>query len=372
MAEINPAAWFQNRSDHSASQLRLAIGGLLSHANESGSPPSLRPAGGVHPTSTMDVIQSSPTAMSVRVDKGIAVVTGTENALQGSYICINDALKTLTIAASDPSLTRIDLVIARVRDAQYSGVTNAWALEVVTGTPGAGAPALPASSLELARVTVGAGVVVITTANISYANRRYFSAAGGWEPWATIAAFDAFPWNNSPLWVYDIATRVHWHAGPAGDYDEFFTSRNANRGYFQGKYYTGGASLYGPATAEATVTNLDTGTITFPATGTAVGGEVHCFVSSTAANDRVTFRVRETNVAGAVRAEMSNILIPAASVAILVDFTWLMPVVSGSANMVLTCQRVSGTGNISVIGQGSTNPSWHIAKHYNTTGITVI
>lgn len=373
MTEINPAAWFQNRSDHTAAQLRLAVGGLLNHANEGGvSAPLLRPAGGVHPTATMDVLQSSPAAMSVRVDKGIAVVTGTENALQGSYICINDALKTLTIAASDPSLSRTDLVIARVRDQQYSGVTNAWALEVVTGTPGAGVPALPASSLELARVTVGATVTTITTANISYSNRRYFSAAGGWEPWATLTAYDNFNTSFSPGWVYDIATRTHYLAAPGGDYDEFLTSKNGNKGYFLGKYYTGSATLFSGTTTEAVVTNMNTGTITFPATGTQVMGEVHCFVQSTAANDRVTFRVRETDATGTVRSSSPDILIPAANLPGLVELSWFCPLLGGSANLVLTCQRVSGTGTITVVGQGSNNPSWMLAKTVNMSGITVI
>jgi len=373
MTEINPAAWFQNRSDHSAAQLRLAIGGLLTHLDEGGaSDPLLRPAGGVSPTAPMFVEQTSPATMQVRVHPGIAVVAGTENALQGAYICINDATKNLTIAASDPSLSRTDRVIARVRDQQYSGVTNAWALEIVTGTPGGGAPALPASSLEIARVTVGAGVTTILDANISFANRRFFSAAGGWEPWETQAAFDAMlpggPYAHN--WILDRTTLTHYYSAPGGSFDEFFTQRNGNRGYFQGKYYTGTGTLFS-GTAEATVTNLDTGTITFPGGAVAVGGEVHCYVQSTVANDRVTFRVREGSVGGTSRGIAPDIVIPVANLPQLIEFNWMMPVVGGSANMVLTCQRATGSGTITVVGHAN-GPSWNLAKHYNTSGITVI
>jgi hypothetical protein len=60
-------------------------------------------------------------------------------------------------------------VVARVRDAEYSGAVNAWALEVETGTP-AGSPvepSVPVSAIPLARVHVTPAATSITNTNIT-------------------------------------------------------------------------------------------------------------------------------------------------------------------------------------------------------------
>src|SRR5581483_7444458 len=90
---------------------------------------------------------------------------------QGVYYCYNDNSTgnvSLAIAAANPSNPRIDLVIAQVQDAQYSGATNNWQLAVVTGTAGASpaVPALPANSLPLASVWVPAASTNVTAGNI--------------------------------------------------------------------------------------------------------------------------------------------------------------------------------------------------------------
>lgn len=107
--------------------------------------------------------------MSVDIAKGSAVVFGTENEQQGTYGVTNDATVNVVIGAADPTNPRRDLIVARVRDAFYSGGTNAWALEAVAGTAAASPvdPTVPNNTLVLARVAVAAAAGSITNANIT-------------------------------------------------------------------------------------------------------------------------------------------------------------------------------------------------------------
>jgi hypothetical protein len=87
----------------------------------------------------------------------------------GVYTFYNDATVTLTVTTADPTNPRIDRVVATVRDAYYTGALNNVILQVVAGTPAGSpvAPALPANSITLATVAVGAGATAITNANIT-------------------------------------------------------------------------------------------------------------------------------------------------------------------------------------------------------------
>jgi hypothetical protein len=87
----------------------------------------------------------------------------------GRLHIFNDAQDTLTITTADPTNPRIDLVCATVRDAFYSGANNDVIFQVIAGTPAGSpvAPALPANSISLATVAVGAAVTQINTANIT-------------------------------------------------------------------------------------------------------------------------------------------------------------------------------------------------------------
>jgi hypothetical protein len=107
--------------------------------------------------------------MSVRVASGWAAIVGTTTSNMGVYTIFNDAQDTLTITTADPTNPRIDLVCATVRDAFYSGANNDVIFQVIAGTPAGSpvAPALPANSISLATVAVGAAVTQINTANIT-------------------------------------------------------------------------------------------------------------------------------------------------------------------------------------------------------------
>lgn len=111
--------------------------------------------------------------MSVDVAAGRCVVTGTDQTGQGKYLCKSDSVTNVTIAAAPGAgQSRIDLIVAAVRDAdQNGGANNDWVIEAVTGTVAATgsqvAPAAPASSIVLAQIAIGPSVSTIVTANIT-------------------------------------------------------------------------------------------------------------------------------------------------------------------------------------------------------------
>jgi hypothetical protein len=124
---------------------------------------------GIIGSSSLAVTANSPAGMSVRVASGWGAIVGTTTSNMGVYTIFNDAQDTLTITTADPTNPRIDLVCATVRDAFYSGANNDVIFQVIAGTPAGSpvAPSLPANSISLATVAVGAAVTQINTGNIT-------------------------------------------------------------------------------------------------------------------------------------------------------------------------------------------------------------
>ena len=121
------------------------------------------PTGYGYPTITTNGA-SAPTIAAAAHATQIALTT------QGAYYGYNDyssGLDNLTISASGAN-PRIDVVVAQVEDADYSGSNNDWKLAVITGTPGASptVPTLPASCVPLALVWVPASASDILAADI--------------------------------------------------------------------------------------------------------------------------------------------------------------------------------------------------------------
>lgn len=153
----------------------------------------------------LSVTQRGTPNMSVDVADGACIVAGSEApATQGYYLCQNDGVQNVPIAASGV-LPRLDLIVARIRDAQYSGGTSTWALEAITGTPAAVPlfPARPANTLVLATVSVAASSTTVLNAAITdirngstndgsttLTNRGWATMAGG-----RVSVLDA---NNRP------------------------------------------------------------------------------------------------------------------------------------------------------------------------------
>lgn len=135
--------------------------------------------GGIVGYTDLAVTQNGTPNMSVNVAAGEIFVAGTESANQGLYYGENRSTLNVSIAASDPTNARRDLIVARVRDAAYSGATNTFTIEAVTGTP-AGTPAdptLPANCWVLARIAVSAGATSIGSLNITDLRMAYLHAS---------------------------------------------------------------------------------------------------------------------------------------------------------------------------------------------------
>jgi hypothetical protein len=174
---------FLQAGSHPAEETRLALGSLqgTSTASFAGGVGASDRAHGVVNVSDFAVTQRAAGAnMSVDVAAGNAWIRGTQATAQGAYHVYNDGTVNLSVASSDATNPRIDLVIARVQDSFYSGATNSASVTVVTGTPAASPtdPTLPANALVLARVRVPATSTSVVTANITDVRTR---AASGSE-----------------------------------------------------------------------------------------------------------------------------------------------------------------------------------------------
>lgn len=150
-----PPSWLQNGS-HPAENDRLTTQALWATT-------------GIIKNDSLAVTQNTPAGLSVLVSSGWAAIVGTTQANMGTYVGFNDGTVTLSVNTADPTNPRIDLVCMTVNDAYYTGSLNNVILQVVAGTPASSpvAPALPANSISLATVAVGAGATALTNANIT-------------------------------------------------------------------------------------------------------------------------------------------------------------------------------------------------------------
>jgi hypothetical protein len=155
MTVRTPPSWLQNGS-HPAENDRLTTQALWATT-------------GIINSASLLVTQNTPAGLSVVVASGWAAIVGTTQANMGTYVTYNDASAVLSLNTANPTNPRIDLVCATVNDAYYTGSLNNVVLQVVAGTPAGSpvAPALPANSISLATVAVGAGATAITNANIT-------------------------------------------------------------------------------------------------------------------------------------------------------------------------------------------------------------
>ncbi len=105
---------------------------------------------------------------SVDVATGFCAIQGDDVALQGKYVCQNTAVVNLAIASPPVSGSLIHRVIARIKDKLHNGSwsTYEWTLEVLPDV-GSGTPALPASAITLALVTVASGATSVVDGNIN-------------------------------------------------------------------------------------------------------------------------------------------------------------------------------------------------------------
>lgn len=183
--------------------------------------------------STTDLLvqaQTSPN-MTVKVNPGIAVIQSAISTTAGAYVWALDTVTNATIAASHATLDRIDLITVRVRDANVdtSGQRDGG-IVVITGTAGAGTPALPtdATYFTLASVSVVHSVTSITSASITD-TRTFTAALGGTIP-ATSTNRPTGISNGARMWETD--TSLFYSRIAAGwRRDEVIIYKSANTSY---------------------------------------------------------------------------------------------------------------------------------------------
>jgi hypothetical protein len=146
--------------------------------------------------------------MSVDVAAGRAVIKGDDEANQGSYRVISTATENLPIGARPGSDSRIDLVVARVRDAAVTGgVSSDWILEVIPGTVAAAPvpPAVPATAIPLAEITVTSATLSITATEITK-DRRSAAQNTAYVPTGAVKANVMTFESTASLTPADLAT----------------------------------------------------------------------------------------------------------------------------------------------------------------------
>ena len=164
MAALNPPYALQNRGDHTAQGDRLLVNSLVTNS-------------GVVGINDLKVTAMASPSMRVQIASGRAFISGTLNALQGTYHCVNDAVLNVPLNPASATMPRKDIIVARVNDAFYSGSTNDWSLTAIAGTP-AGTPVLPVTppnAIVLAEITIAANATQVTNANI--VDRRGLSSS---------------------------------------------------------------------------------------------------------------------------------------------------------------------------------------------------
>lgn len=143
-------------------------------------------AGGVKNAGDLAVTQNGTPNMSVNVATGEIIIPGA-GAAQGLYYGFASSITNLVIGTADPTNPRIDTVCATVDDTAYAAGADDWKLQVIPGTPTAGATlanlngkgTIPntggVSSILIAYVLVPNGTGSIVTADIS--DQRVFASS---------------------------------------------------------------------------------------------------------------------------------------------------------------------------------------------------
>lgn len=168
MAELQPATWEQSVCSP-AQALRLAQSGTVC---QQGVAFNVLMGG----SSSLEVTAGG--GLSVDVAPGVGFVDGgSTNFGRGMYAVAADTATNLPLAAADPSLDRIDLVYAQIRDSEYGEAapgSSDWILAVETGTPGSGSPPSPTPpALPLAEVTVQAGAGSVSPGDVGDVRQPY-------------------------------------------------------------------------------------------------------------------------------------------------------------------------------------------------------
>jgi len=151
--------------------------------------------------------RSAGANMSVDVSGGTAVVTGNDVSLQGTYMCVSDAVENVVVPAAPASGTRTHRIMLYVKDKLYDGTLAADTYEFVVELQedtGSGTPALPPSAISLALVQVAAGQISVTDANITDTRISALTAPSWLRQVASASDRPAIPLDGERIWRTDL------------------------------------------------------------------------------------------------------------------------------------------------------------------------
>ncbi len=139
--------------------------------------------GGVLPSGGQLKVAAA-SGMNVSVAMGYVLCPSSAGSVYGGYLFGLSSAATLSVATSDPTNPRIDMVVAYVYDDGESD-SSAY-VEVLTGTPTAGAtltnlngaPVAPANSVILAYVLVPAASTSVSSGNVSNTTTKTVAQGG--------------------------------------------------------------------------------------------------------------------------------------------------------------------------------------------------
>lgn len=105
---------------------------------------------------------------SVDIAAGSAFIPGGDIANQGTYVAFNDATVNVVTPTAPGSGTRVHRVVLQIRDKLSNAIYSTYdaQLQLLQDT-GSGTPAVPASAIGIARVSISAGQSSVTNAVIT-------------------------------------------------------------------------------------------------------------------------------------------------------------------------------------------------------------
>lgn len=289
-------------------------------------------------------------AMVASVAPFSAWVDGTSASTQGGYSFTNDATVNITFDAGNASTIRTDRIIARVKDNPYDGSGGTvGSVEYLKGNTTTGAAtALPAGSLLLWEVPVPVGASSggggINFASLKVDKRVYTATQGGIFPVASATDESAIVAATSAMTIFRTdLKRMRINDGSIFRTEPGIVIARGNRA----------ATSSTTTTSEIGVLRLDSIPIETGGVYEICTGQL--YLLSTVTNDTITAKMRvstsgaattsSTALGNGLQLKTDSVQPPSAPMNnIYVAST------TGSLSVIITVQRTSGSGNVSIFG----------------------
>lgn len=233
------------------------------------------------PTSFAVAQRGAGANFSVDITAGRGVITGDATSTQASFLFASTGTVNITTPSAPGSGTRTHRLVAQILDKQSAGTEYGWQFHLVEDT-GSGLPALPASAIDLATISITAGQASVQNANItltsSLANRWVNGLAGGGLIYTgygtTTQNVAANTWTSINLQTDEL------------DPFDMHTATNPSRVYIKvpGVYQLSGGVAWATLTSNTTRGDIPLGA-RFAKNGSAINGSVNVALNSNFGSD---------------------------------------------------------------------------------------